>query len=224
MNYYEMSKEDKNKARQAICDRAYFEIPNDGKDYIINLGFGIGMGIINSIQNDAARKEGEILLQGESCVIGMKEFLDEGDIRENIHHVDPAGAPILVDQRFGARNTSLADAFAFINSKKIYATFLGALQVAANGDLANWAVSDKQRYGAGGAMALVKGAKRVIICMIEEDKNGVSKLVEECTLPLTGEQCVDLVITDKGVYRPEGKQFKVLERFNIEKGIYEKLN
>lgn len=223
-NYYQLPKEEQKAIRQKICDRAYQEIPkNLDEPIVVNLGYGIPMGIINCIESDKDRKPGEILLQGETCVIGMAGFLEKGDPRIKHNHVDPAGNPILVSE-YGARNISMADAFAFINSKKIYATFLGALQVAANGDLANWAVSEDQKYGAGGAMALVRGVRKVIICMVEENKYGESKLVKKCTIPLTGEKCVSLIITDKGVYKPMGDSFKVLEKFNFEKGIYEKIN
>lgn len=219
MNYYKMSKEEKYKIRQAICDRAYKEIPlaKDGQgELVINLGWGIPLGIVNTLDKE---ERDDILLQAESCAIGMGRYLEE-DEEYDMHMVDPAGLPF-ESHRNGCCTQTLADAFAFINSKKIHATFLGAFQVAANGDMANWDTGDSGMLaGPGGAMALVRGARNVIICMIEEDRNGVSKLMKRCTLPLTGEKCVNLIITDKGVYKPAGDHFDMIQRYDVESNQY----
>jgi 3-oxoacid CoA-transferase subunit B len=218
INYYSMTKEERDRVRQAICDRAYQEIPpaKDGQgELVVNVGWGIPLNIIKTLEREGRN---DVLLQGESCCIGMGRHLEpEGDY--DMHHVDPAGIPFQPMEN-GACTLTLADAFAFINSKRIYATFLGAFQVAANGDMANWDSGGEVLAGPGGAMALVRGARHVVVCMVENDKNGDSKLVNRCNLPLTGEGCVDLVITDKGVYKPDGKHFKVLEKYDPEQGKY----
>lgn len=203
-NYYELEKSEQKKIRKAICEEGYNMIKENGWE-VINLGYGVPLGIANLIQ-----PEDGILLQGESCVIGMGHYLEESD-NYDMHHVDPAGIPIEVDPS-GSCQKTVADAFSFINSGRIEATFLGAFQVGSNGDLANWA-TPTMAAGAGGAMALVKGAKNVIICMIENDKNGNSKLVKECSLPLTGKKCVKYIITDKGVYKPNGESFLKIKEY-----------
>ena len=219
MNYYEMSEKDKSNMVQAICSRAYKEIPVDGKGKVINIGFGIASGMVNLIQENDRK---DILLQGESCVIGMGKLLDKGDRTIDMHHIDHAGTPIDINAK-GAINNTLTDSFSFMLSKKIDATFLDAFQVSANGDLANWAIDDNNRVGAGGTMALCYGSKKVYICMIEENRYGVSKLVKRCNIPLTGRKCVNLIFTDKGVYKPMGEEFKVLESYNLGTGEYEKV-
>ncbi len=204
-NYYELPKEEQKKIRASICKEGYELIKENGW-HVINLGYGVPLGIVNFIQPDD-----KVLLQGESCVIGMGDYLSENDYYD-MHHVDPAGIPVMIDPD-GATNKSVADAFAFINSGHLDATFLGAFQVAANGDLANWA-TPTMMAGAGGAMALVRGAKNVIICMIENDKHGNSKLVNRCTLPLTGHGVVKVIITDLGVYVPDGDTFKKVKSYD----------
>lgn len=221
-DYYEMSREEKQVVRQSICDRAYQEIPNDGDDHIINLGYGVAMDIINTIERN---QRDDILLQGESCVIGMNGYLEEGDPRINMRHITPAGEPILVHPK-GAKNLTVADSFAFINSGKLYATFLGAFEVSEDGDIANWAVSKEHAAGPGGAMALCRGAQNVFVCMIEENKFGESKLVSECSLPLTARGVVKKIFTDKGVYIPAGKGngFQMIEKYNQDTQSYEPVN
>ena len=217
-NYYDMNKADRAAVRRAIALRAYQEIPavTDGK-LVVNVGWGIPLGIIDIL---AESSRDDVLLQGESCAIGMGRYLGADDDYD-MHHVDPAGTPYK-PAIGGCHTKTLADAFAFINSKKLYATFLGAFQVAANGDFANWDSGDTgMKAGHGGACALANGAKKVIVCMVEHDRDGVSKLVRRCTLPLTGHRCVDLVITDCGVYRPVGDKFERIQVYNPETHKYE---
>lgn len=219
INYYEASRAEKSAIRQRIADAAYkWYMPRKSdKQIAINLGYGVPMGIINSMK---ANHRDDILLQGESCIIGMGEFLEEGDPRINMHRVDPAGNPVL-PQTGGATIHSLADAFSFIRSGRIAATFLGAFQVSADGDIANWDTGIPGRMsGPGGAMDLCKGVDRVIVCMIENERDGTSKLVRECTIPLTGRGSVTAIVTDKGVYEPRGDHFERVFKYDDVIGLY----
>lgn len=210
------TKEEMKVMRQRICDRAYKEIPKAGdRPIVINLGYGVAMGIINSITKN---HRSDIILQGESCIIGMDEYIDEDaldyTLDNNYHHVDPAGLPVYVNKEYGCSTKSVADSFSFINSGKIFATFLGAYEVDSYGNLANWAVSYDHAAGAGGAMELCANAQNVYICMMENTKDGKSKLVEKTEMPITYPKCVVKVFTEKGVYEPNNGEWKKLEEWS----------
>ena len=101
--------------------------------------------------------------------------------------------------------------FAMIRGGHVDLAILGGMQVAANGDLANWQVPNKKVTGMGGAMDLVSGARRVVVVMTHASRNGDAKLLSTCSFPLTGMRCVDRVITDLGVFEPRGDHFAIVE-------------
>lgn len=208
MSYYELDKVGKKEIRKRICERAYREIPNDNSKKMVNIGYGIGSGIIDLVSGRE-----DVILQVESGSVGVDGFLSKGDPEEDAHIVDPGGS-LLKLRKDGANFKSVSDSFALMHSGKIDYTFMGAFQVSSNGDLANYAASSTFIAGMGGAMSLAKSTKNVIICMIENDPDGKSKLVDKITLPPTGFKCVDLIITEKGVYKPLGDCFYMTERWN----------
>lgn len=177
----------------------------------INLGFGVSENLI--MYKDLLK---DVFVQAESCVYGMNSF--EG---KNPWHIDAGGNHVTM--RDGAcRMRSTLDSFSLMYSGRIEQTYLGALQVAENGDLANWAISEFKKPGIGGAVELAEYCKEVVVCMLEFTKKGDRKLVKECTMPLTGKKCVNLIITECGVYKPAGDHFEVLELWDENKQEYVK--
>lgn len=180
---------------------------------LVNLGFGkASLGVLKYIVD----KEG-VLVQSESCMIGMGK--NGGNTP---YHID-AGGQLVETVEGGSIILTSNDAFSLINSGKIDITFLGALEVAKNGDLANWAISEDSKPGFGGAVELAMGAKNIVVCMLEYDKYGNRKLVDECTKPLTARQCVDYVVTELGVYKVDKDEFICLEKWDDEKNEYVKV-
>lgn len=220
-NFYSMTNDEKQIIRQAICDRAYKEIPNE--DIVaIHISSGIPRFIINSIDNDL-NGDRKILIQGEHCSIGSRRELKEDDRTINMHHVNSDGNPIAVDP-LGAKFSSFSDMISFIASKRISVQFTEAVQVAPNGDIAQILSHDKTKTNSGYKMAFNNGCKKTVVCCIEEDPKGAKRLVKSCTFPITGKKCVDLIITDKGVYKPDGTRFKVVERYNPKTNSYDIYN
>jgi 3-oxoadipate CoA-transferase, beta subunit len=169
----------------------------------VNLGIGLPTTVALYVP-----PEREVLIHSENGIIGMGPAPAPGS--EDWDVVNASKGPVTLIT--GASIVSHADSFAIIRGGKIDVSILGGLQVAANGDLANWKVPEaKGAGGVGGAMDLVAGAKQVWVMMRHVDKHGRSKLMEACTFPLTGLRCVSVVYTDLGVFEVRSGNFFVRE-------------
>jgi 3-oxoacid CoA-transferase subunit B len=175
-------------AREIIVRRAAKEL-KDG--YYVNLGIGIPTLVANYIP-----KGMNIVLQSENGLLGIGEFPDENSMDPELIN---AGKQTITALE-GASFFSSADSFAMIRGGHIDLSILGALEVAENGDLANWMIPGKMVKGMGGAMDLVAAAKRVVVLMTHTNKAAESKILSSCSLPLTGKKVVHRIITERAVF------------------------
>ena len=185
--------------RDQMAERAAQEL-QDG--FYVNLGIGIPTLVSNYVP-----AEYDITLQSENGMLGMGPFPTEDEVDADLIN---AGKQTITELRRTSYFSSSAS-FAMIRGGHINLSILGAMEVAENGDLANWMIPGKLVKGMGGAMDLVAGVERVVVLMDHANKKGESKLLKRCTLPLTGARVVDRVISDLGVFDIVPGGVKVVE-------------
>jgi 3-oxoacid CoA-transferase subunit B len=186
--------------RDQIAQRIGQEL-KDGQ--YVNLGIGIPTLVANFIPKDV-----EVLFQSENGLLGMGEFPTEEHLDADLIN---AGKQT-VTATTGAAFFNSSESFAMIRGGHVDLTILGAFEVDQNGNIASWMIPGKLVKGMGGAMDLVAGAENIIVAMSHANKKGVSKILKECALPLTGVSCVKKVVTDLAVMELKDGAFHLLER------------
>jgi 3-oxoacid CoA-transferase subunit B len=183
-----------------IAQRIAQELQNG---WYVNLGIGIPTLVANFIPEDI-----EVEFQSENGILGMGPFPFEGEEDADLIN---AGKQTITATK-GAVFFDSATSFAMIRGQHVQLTVLGAMEVSQNGDIANWKIPGKMVKGMGGAMDLVASADNIIVAMMHTNKKGESKILKECSLPLTGVGCVKKVVTNLAVLEIVAGGFKLLER------------
>ena len=186
--------------KNGIAKRIAKEV-QDG--YFVNLGIGIPTLVANFVREDIS-----VEFQSENGVLGMGPFPFEGEEDADLIN---AGKQTITTLD-GASFFDSATSFSMIRGQHVDLTILGAMEVAENGDIANWKIPGKLVKGMGGAMDLVASAENIIVAMMHTNKRGESKLLKRCSLPLTGVACVKKIVTNLAVLEVVPEGFKLLER------------
>lgn len=186
--------------KEQIAQRIAKEVK---EGYYVNLGIGIPTLVANYVPDNL-----NVEFQSENGVLGMGPFPFEGEEDADLINAGKQTITILPGGSF----FDSAFSFGMIRSQKVDLTILGAMEVSENGDIANWKIPGKMVKGMGGAMDLVASAENIIVAMMHVNKAGESKILRECTLPLTGVRCVKKIVTESAVMEVTPNGLRLLER------------